>query len=58
MVMANEKTRMGATSDNTAYTLRATPLPFGTLLPTVATSYIPKPLGDIAYKIKERIENV
>ncbi len=29
-----------ATSYNTAYTLRATPLPFGTLLPLVATSYM------------------
>ena len=33
-----------ATSDNTAYTLRASPLPSGTLLPSVATSYMLKTL--------------
>ena len=36
------------TSPNTAYTLRASPLAFGTLLPSVATSYMLGTLDEIA----------
>jgi len=35
------------TAYNTAYTLRASPLPFGTLLPAVATSYMLETLYEI-----------
>jgi len=40
--------RHAATTDNTAYTLRAMPLPFRTLLPSVATSYMLETLYEIA----------
>jgi len=36
------------TSANTAYLLRASPLPYGTLLPLVATLYMLEPLSEIA----------
>ena len=39
-----------ATSDNTAYTLRAHAPPFGTLLTSVATSYISRTLSEIEGK--------
>jgi len=33
-----------------------TPLPFGTLLPSIATSYMLDPLGNIAERFKRMIE--
>lgn len=41
------RVKMPATADNTAYTLRASPLPFGTLLPAVATSYMLETLSEM-----------
>jgi len=54
-----KKINKNATSDNTAYTLRASPLPFGTFCYR-KTSYMMEPLGDIVRKeVKnDRIERM
>nr|AAU84310.1 hypothetical protein GZ9D1_23 [uncultured archaeon GZfos9D1] len=44
----------GRTSPNTAYTVLASPLPFGTLLPSVATSYMLVTLYEIAFKNRRK----